>query len=474
MVFSSLEFLGLFLPLFLLCYAVTPKVWRNVTLLVFSWLFYAWWSPAFLWILVGVTLIGWVTGLLLASSHHPVTRKVLLALAVVALAGLLAFFKYANLLVESLIQPLALASGLDVHWERLLLPIGISFIVLQAISYIVDVYRKTVSVERDFIGYAAYQAMFSQLIAGPIVRYSHVEKELHGRTFDIAHVAAGLRYFMVGLSMKVIIADTLAPVADAAFAQESPRFLDAWLGTVAYGMQLLFDFAGYSAMAIGIGQMLGFRFPQNFNAPYISRSIQEFWRRWHMTLGSWLRDYLYIPLGGSRVVAWRIYLNLLLIMAVSGLWHGADSLNFLLWGILHGIAMIVQRGWEYHGGPALPPLLSWVLTMLFVFCAWVLFRAPDLASAWSMYQGQLGLHGFGLTDQVALVLRPVHLLTLALATLIATWPAVWPAIRPAWYQHTPLLTGLRELLYLWPIAGLFVSVALLASRGTSPFLYFQF
>lgn len=467
MVFSSLEFLGLFLPLFLLCYAATPRAWRNVTLLAFSWVFYGWWSPSFLWVLVGVTLVGWVAGLLLTSIHHQTLRKGLLALSILSLAGMLAFFKYANLLVESLIQPLALAGDRDFHWERLLLPIGISFIVLQAISYIVDVYRRVVPVERSFIDYGAYQAMFSQLIAGPIVRYSHVARELHGRSFELANIAAGLRYFMIGLSMKVIVADTIAPIADVAFQQSTPTLLDAWLGTFAYGMQLLFDFAGYSAMAIGIGCTLGFHFPRNFDAPYISRSIQEFWRRWHMTLGSWLRDYLYIPLGGSRVTPWRIYLNLLIIMAISGLWHGADSLNFLLWGILHGIAMMIQRAWERHSGITLPALPAWALTMLFVFSAWVLFRAPDLATAWSLYQGMAGLHGVGLSDDIALVLRPIHLLTLMLACAFAAWP-LWRSVGASGWHR------LNQLLYLWPIAGMLLSVALLASRGASPFLYFQF
>ncbi|MEO1751695.1 MBOAT family protein [Thiofaba sp. EF100] len=470
MVFASLEFLTLFFPLFLLAYALSPRAWRNLTLLIFSWIFYAWWSPAFLWVLVSVTIVAWGTGLALGRTQQARMRKALVALSITALAGLLAFYKYANLIVESLIQPLFAAQGHGFVWERLILPIGISFIVLQGISYIVDVYRRTVHVERDFIAFAAYKAMFSQLIAGPIVRYSHVEKELHGRPFDVQHVAAGLRYFMIGLSMKVIIADTLAPLADACFAVPQPTMADAWLGALTYGMQLFFDFAGYSAMAIGIGQMLGFRFPENFNAPYISRSIQEFWRRWHMTLGSWLRDYLYIPLGGSRVAAWRVYLNLMLVMAISGLWHGADSLNFLLWGLLHGLAMVIQRFWEQHGGPKLPALAAWSLTMAFVFSAWILFRAPDLATAWAMYQGQLGMHGYALSAEVASVLRPVHLLTLALAAIAATWP-LW---RERLDMALPMPLLARDTLALWPVLALFSATALMASRGASPFLYFQF
>ncbi|TQV65224.1 MAG: MBOAT family protein [Halothiobacillaceae bacterium] len=468
MVFASLEFLTLFFPLFLLAYSLSPKALKNLTLLAFSWVFYAWWSPSFLWVLIGVTLVAWGTGLGLARMEDARRRKLLLTLSVVALAGLLAFYKYTNLIVLEIIQPYLIPQDRGFTWERLILPIGISFIVLQAISYVVDVYRGTVKAERGFVAYAAYKAMFSQLIAGPIVRYSHVEHELHERPFDVRHVGAGLRYFMIGLSMKVIIADTLAPLADACFALPQPTMADAWLGAFAYGMQLLFDFAGYSAMAIGIGQMLGFRFPENFDAPYISRSIQEFWRRWHMTLGSWLRDYVYIPLGGSRVAPWRIYVNLMLVMAISGLWHGADSINFLLWGVLHGLAMVTQRLWEQNGGPKLPALIAWGITMLFVFTAWVLFRAPDLATAWAMYQGQLGLHGFGLSEEVALILRPMHALTMLLALVAASWP-LWRERRAM-----PLPRMAQDTLALWPLLGMLIATALMSSRGASPFLYFQF
>jgi alginate O-acetyltransferase complex protein AlgI len=470
MVFASLEFLTLFFPLFLLSYSLSPRALKNLTLLVFSWVFYAWWSPSFLWVLVGVTLLGWVVGLGLSSLNGARQRKFILAASVLAMVALLAYYKYANLIVLELIEPYLLSHDHGFTWERLILPIGISFIVLQAISYIVDVYRGTVKAERSFVAYAAYQAMFSQLIAGPIVRYAHVEHELHERPFDARHVAAGLRYFMIGLSMKVIIADTLAPVADACFALSQPSMADAWLGAFAYGMQLFFDFAGYSAMAIGMGQMLGFRFPENFDAPYIARSIQEFWRRWHMTLGSWLRDYVYIPLGGGRVAPWRVYLNLMLVMAISGLWHGADSANFLLWGMLHGLAMVIQRLWERNGLPRLPALLAWGLTMLFVFTAWILFRSPDLVTAWGMYQGQIGLNGFVLSEEVELVLRPVHGLTMLLALVAASWP-LW---RERLSQDVPLPGVVRDVLTLWPLFGMLVAMALMSSRGAAPFLYFQF
>lgn len=468
MVFASLEFLTLFFPLFLIAYALSPSRWRNLTLLVFSWAFYGWWDPSFLWVLVGVTSVAFASGLLLGHVSSQSGRRFVMALAVTSMVGLLAFYKYGNLVVELLVGPVVAASGGNLVWERLILPIGISFIVLQSVSYVVDVYWRTVQVERDFIGFAAYQAMFSQLIAGPIVRYSHVEHELHSRPFDVLHVSDGLRYFMVGLSMKVIVADTLAPLVNACYALPMPTLADAWLGTFAYSLQLFFDFAGYSVMGIGLGQMLGFKFPENFDFPYVSLSIQEFWRRWHMTLGTWLRDYLYVPLGGNRVGPRRAYLNLMLIMVISGLWHGADSFNFVIWGVLHGLAMLLQRFWSRNGGPDLPKVLSWLLTMGFVISAWTIFRAQDLAAAWAMYMGQWGFHGVPLSAEIAHVLRPVH----GWAFLLGCFWATWPWWRSRVTAHTP--TVLQPVVYFWPLLAALMSVALMASRGATPFLYFQF
>lgn len=470
MVFASFEFLSLFFPLFLLVYAITPQVGRNFVILIFSWFFYAWWSPSFIWVLISITLISWLTGLSLANCKSTTRRKIILAFAIVVLASMLFFYKYANLIVLQILDPLFALQQRGMVWDNVILPIGISFIVLQGISYVTDVYRHTVPAERSFIAFAAYKAMFSQLIAGPIVRYAHVENELHKRVFNIAHIATGLRYFMVGLSMKVIIADTLAPVADVCFAQPNPTFADSWLAAYSYGMQLLFDFAGYSAMAIGIGQMLGFRFPENFDAPYISRTIQDFWRRWHMTLGSWLRDYIYFPLGGSRAAAWRTYFNLMLIMVISGLWHGANSFTFLLWGVMHGVAMLIHRFWSRYLKLSLPDVLAWLVTMIFIFSAWIMFRAPDVSTAMHLYQGQIGLNGFWMSTEVKLVLRPVHLITLIIATIAAILP-MWHLQISQLAQRHPRTS---DVLSLWPIPATIFAVALMASRGSTPFLYFQF
>lgn len=469
MVFASLEFLLLFFPLFLLAYAISPRGGRNAVLLGASWIFYGWWSPLFLLMLIGLTWLTWVGGLALGSGTvNARSRKAILVVLLTALAGTLAWFKYANILADTFNELLARLGAEPFGWQRVALPIGLSFIVLQAISYLVDVYRGTVQAQRNFVDFAAYKAMFGQLIAGPIIRYEWVQHDITQRRFDWPAFALGARRFMVGMSMKVLVADTLAPVVDAVFAQPSPSLLDAWVGCGAYTLQLFFDFAGYSAMAIGIGQMLGFHFPENFNHPYLARSIQDFWRRWHLSLSSWIRDYLYIPMGGNRGNAFATYRNLLLTMAIAGLWHGSDSWNFLLWGIAHGLALSVARAWTARHLP-MPPWLARGLTLLFVMLAWTLFRAPDMQVALRMYAGQFGLQGVALGETLQALLRPGHMLAAVTGIACVLLPAWLPRL------HQSYGTGwAARLVALWPIPAFLLSFGLIASRGAVPFLYFQF
>jgi alginate O-acetyltransferase complex protein AlgI len=310
--------------------------------------------------------------------------------------------------------------------------------------------------------------MFVHLIAGPIIRYEWVKRELVSRPFDWEHFSLGARRLMIGMSMKVLIADTLAPVVDVAFAVQNPSFLDAWLGCIGYGLQLFFDFAGYSVMAIGLGMMLGFRFPENFNNPYLATSIQDFWRRWHLSLSSWIRDYLYIPLGGNRLGPVRTYVNLLLTMAIAGLWHGGDSWNFLLWGIAHGVALSVDRLWNQAKLGSLPIMLSRTLTLLFVFLAWTIFRAHTFDSGLQMYAGQFGLNGFGLSDDMLVLLRPSHWFAYVLGIACVMVP-----LFQGWVDRQSG-RGVVFVATVWPIIGFLFSFALIASRGAVPFLYFQF
>jgi alginate O-acetyltransferase complex protein AlgI len=492
MVFASLEFLTLFLPAFLILYVLMgiggghgAVRRRNGTLLFCSWVFYGWWSPVFLLLFIGITLLGFVGGILIdkaggaddapGSPRDPQAARArrrrgwTLAVLIAIALGTLCYYKYANIVVDTVDGALRVwGNDYTIPWRRIILPIGLSFIVLQSISYLIDVYRRTVPADYDFLSFGAYQAMFVHLIAGPIIRYDWVKRELQQRTVDWPQFALGARRFMIGMSMKVLIADTLAPVVDAAFALHHPSLADAWLGCLAYTLQLFFDFAGYSAMAIGLGLILGFHFPENFLHPYLARSVQDFWRRWHISLSTWLRDYLYIPLGGNRGGALMTYRNLLLTMSIAGLWHGGDSWNYLVWGIAHGVALSAERLWTNAGLPRLPQLPARICTLLFVMLAWTIFRAHGFDNALRMYAGQFGMNGTGLGDEMRLALRPVHVMTLCLGVFCSFAPALTPWVERQ-RNRAVLMLGA-----LWPVLGFLFSFALIASRGAVPFLYFQF
>lgn len=471
MVFASLEFLMVFLPAFLLAYTASPAAWRNVVLLIGSWLFYGWLSPLFLALHMLLTVVAWIGGLLIDRARQGSKGRVRLLVALIVFnTAVLCWYKYANIVAGTWNALITWYGAMPLDWQRVALPAGLSFIVLQAISYLVDVHRHTVPVERSFINYATYISMFGHSIAGPIIRYDWVRRELVQRYFTRQNFALGARRFMIGMSMKVLVADTLSPLVDVAFHLPAPSLSDAWLGCLAYSLQLFFDFAGYSAMAIGLGLMLGFHFPENFNRPYLARSIQDFWRRWHLSLSSWLRDYLYIALGGNRHGVWNTYRNLFLTMAIAGLWHGGDSWNYLLWGAAHGVALCVDRAWSRSNLPAVPRPLAHLLTLLFVCLAWTLFRAPDFATAMNMYAGQFGLHGLGLGDALAVTLRPAHGMAALLGVACVLAPLLQARCEQRFGNRTLFVYGAA----LWPVAGFLLSFALIASRETVPFLYFQF
>lgn len=470
MVFASLEFLTLFLPAFLFAYAATPARYRNAVLMFSSWIFYGWWSPLLLTLFIALILVGWIGGMAIDNTRTERQRMLMLAGFITINLSVLCWYKYANILVETINQVLVWQGALPLPWEKIVLPIGLSFIVLQSISYLIDVQRRVVPADPSFVNFGAYQAMFVHLIAGPIIRYDWVARELRERTVDWPQFTQGARRFMIGFCMKVLIADTLSPLVQTAFSLSTPSLLDAWLGCFAYTLQLFFDFAGYSAMAIGMGLMLGFHFPENFNHPYLATSIQDFWRRWHLSLSSWLRDYLYIPLGGNRKGAVRTYVNLLLTMALAGLWHGGDNWNYLLWGTAHGLALAGTRLWSHASLPPPPEALSRVLTLLFVMLAWTLFRAHSFDSALGMYAGQFGLNGYALGDALRVELRPAHLMAMALGVVCV----VYPALEARLVQSGRQAALLHAWNGTWPVAGFLLGFALITSRGAVPFLYFQF
>lgn len=459
MVFVSDSFVFLFLPLFLTVYAVVSARLRNATILLFSLVFYGWWRFDFLPLLIAIASWSWATGLWIVRSSGR-ERQLALTAAIVAPLASLIWFKYANLLVET-----ASVLGAPVeHWTAIPLPIGLSFFVFGAISYSVDVFRKTVAAEPSFVNYATYQAMFGHLVAGPVVRYQSVAERLSSRTFHLSEFTEGWRRFMLGFAQKVLLGDTLAPLVDAGYALPNPSVADVALTVTAYTLHLYFDFAGYSSMAIGLGLMVGLKFPENFDNPYLSRSITEFWRRWHISLSSWLRDYLYIPLGGNRVGKVRSYFNLLITMALGGLWHGA-SWTFLVWGIWHGLGLIVARLWNVAGAPPIPTFISHLLTLAFVMVGWLLFRAQDWQAAQTMLSGLLGFHGLALSSPMAAAARPTELLTVCIGLLAVYAPTLPPSRLRAYIARPPFeLALLLWLCALWTIQ----------SRTVIPFLYFQF
>lgn len=473
MVFSSNVFLFLFLPLFLIVYYLLPFKWRSAWILAGSYALYAWWRVDFLWLLVAITGIAYVYGLVLEKQPDGKARMWTMISAMVLNLGALAYFKYANFGIESF-NAITQAFGMQPFaWTPILLPIGLSFFIFHAISYIIDVYRRQEEATHNPLDFAAFIALFPHLIAGPVLKYNLLADQFRNRTHTLEKFSYGATRFMTGFAKKVLIADTIAPLVTATFSQPNPSFLDSWLGALAYTLQLYFDFSGYSDMAIGLAAMMGFKFPENFNHPYISRSITEFWRRWHMSLSGWLQQYLYISLGGSRKGKGRTYFNKWITMVLGGLWHGANW-TFVLWGLWHGTILAIELWMKEKLNRK--PLTAWLTipgTMILVMIGWVMFRADHVSDAFRMYGGMLGLNGFALSDTLAWQVRPSVLLTMLLAAVIVY-------VAPWWGQRMGDVGG--RLLRPGPVVlatvgllPLFVlAIMKLSAQSYTPFLYFQF
>ena len=387
MVFSSNIFLFFFLPIFLIAYFVTPQKFRNYTLLLFSLIFYAYGAPDFVFLLVGECIINYFLVRSMAKAEKTGTKKLLCALSIVMALGLLLYFKYANFFMENLNVIMGWAHHEPVSWMKVALPIGISFFTFQSITYTIDVYRGTTPPSQKLTDYVLYIMMFPQLIAGPIVNYNSVAAQLVSRTSTMEDRVVGFYRFVIGLGKKVLIANTLAAYADQVFGMNYSDLATgtAWIGILSYTFQIYFDFSGYSDMAIGLGKMMGFRFPENFNDPYTSRSVTEFWKRWHMTLGNFIMNYLYIPLGGNRKGKGRMYFNLWLCFLLSGLWHGA-SWNFVLWGAFHGLFICADKLFLKNALKKIGTIPSVIITFFLVAMGWVLFRVNTAADAGGFYQ----------------------------------------------------------------------------------------
>lgn len=461
MVFSSNLFLFAYLPLFLLGYFVTPWRLKSALILVFSYAFYAWWRPDFLMLLVGVSAGSYAFALAIDNSADERRRYRVLFAGVTLNLLTLAYFKYANFGIDSLNAALSALGYSRIGWTQVVLPIGLSFYIFHAISYLVDIYRREAPPARNLVDFSAFIALYPHLVAGPVLRYHLLAEQFRNRVHSVGNFAQGCALFMTGFCLKVLIADSVAPLADAAFAVAVPTFVDAWLGTVAYTIQLFFDFSGYSTMAIGLALMIGFKFPENFNDPYLSVSITDFWQRWHMSLSQWLREYLYIPLGGNRKGRARTYVNLFLTMLLGGLWHGANW-TFVVWGAWHGGLLAAERYLKERFGVL--PIPRWLLvakTMLLVMIGWVFFRAHNIGEAMRIFEGMLGLNGLALSDTMAWQVTFERLAVLALGIALVY---LMPTLRK--YSHTALRFLLLPL-FAW-------AVATLSSQSFTPFLYFQF
>ncbi|MBK9760669.1 MAG: MBOAT family protein [Flavobacteriales bacterium] len=477
MVFSSPVFLFQFLPITLLLVLLAGnRRAQNTVLLIASLLFYFWGEGAFVLLMFGTALFNFLCGLAIERTRSP---RFVLAIAVAANLATLIWFKYANLFAVSL-------NALLAHWELpslvldpIHLPIGVSFFIFHSLSYVIDVYRGDAKAQRSPGIATLYIALFPQLVAGPIIRYHDVAQQFTDRTVDMSGFSYGIRRFIIGVAKKVLIADQCARIVDSVFkeAPETVTMSVAWLGIVAYAVQIYFDFSGYSDMAIGLGRMLGFRFLENFNRPYIARSLREFWKRWHISLTNFFRDYLYIPLGGNRAGGARTYLNLLLVFFLTGLWHGA-SWNFVVWGMIHGFFMVLERLGLGKLLDRAPRLVGHVYTLVIVLTAWAFFRIENTAGAMRFAVAMWNPNaGDALLTYPSLYLSNATFLALAIGVLGSLNMHAWAGRvfkLPDFTSECPP-RGVSAYVQLAGMILLFVGVAMqVASSTYSPFIYFRF
>ncbi len=456
MVFSSEIFLFIFLPLTIAFYFLSGR-FKNIVLLAASLLFYAWGEPIYI-VLMLVSIAGnYLFGLLMGKLHLSSVRKAVLVIACMVNLAFLAVYKYAGFVVANLNS-----LGFAVGDPGIDLPIGISFYTFQSMSYVVDVYRGKVSTQRNILKLGLYVSMFPQLIAGPIVRYSDVESEINSRHTTPEDFCEGAKRFMIGFSKKILIADIVAKIADTAFSMDGLSTNMAWLGIIAYSIQIYFDFSGYSDMAIGLGRIFGFHFLENFDYPYISKNIREFWRRWHMSLGGWFRDYVYIPLGGSRCAEPRIYLNLLIVFFLTGLWHGA-SWNFVVWGLWYAVFLIGERFWEKRNLKCrIPSILQHIYACLVILIGWVFFRAETCGAAITYIRAMFSFR----FDHAPAINISSECMTMLIIGIVFSMP-----VYKMLHSRVRFFRGLSDVL---AVACFALSILYMVGSGFSPFLYFRF
>ncbi|HJD23683.1 MAG TPA: MBOAT family protein [Firmicutes bacterium] len=474
MVFSSLLFLFYFLAAVLLVYFLLPKKLKNAWLLISSLFFYAWGEPVYVIIMILVIVVDYVLGLLIEKRKDEGrirAARVTLIVGIVLNLATLGFFKYANFLIGNLNA----IPGVSIPLLDLALPIGISFYTFQSMSYVIDVYRGDVRAQRNIISFGTYVALFPQLIAGPIVQYKTIDQQLNNRTESLDLFGDGVRRFITGLGKKVLLANTIGVIWSQVSAMDTAEVpvLTAWIGILAYTFQIYFDFSGYSDMAIGLGKMFGFHFLENFNYPYMSKSITEFWRRWHISLSTWFRDYVYIPLGGNRRGLPIQIRNILVVWLLTGIWHGA-SWNFVAWGLFFGVLLMVEKLFLLKWLEKAPGFVGRIYTMLMVILSWALFAFDSLSAGFSFIGAMFGAHGAGLFDTRSLYLLVTNGLLLLIGAVGCTdWPKrlVAKLENGALAKHSAISTACAGVVLL----GISVlSVAYLVDASYNPFLYFRF
>ncbi len=470
MLFSSMTFLFVFLPVTLAVYYLAPAQMRNLVMLAASLFFYAWGEPVYIILMLLSILMNYYCGLDIDGKRNsPQLARRSLIFAVAANVLVLGFFKYYGLIMETVNGTLPV----DIPYRVLPLPIGISFYTFQALSYIVDVYRGEARAQKKFTWFAAYICMFPQLIAGPIVRYVDIEEQLRQRSFGIVKFGRGAMFFIRGLAKKVVIANSIGTVYEQVMQLPvgTVSVLTSWVGCLAYAFQIYFDFSGYSDMAVGLGKMFGFEFRRNFHYPYVSKSITEFWRRWHISLSTWFREYVYIPLGGNRCGGQRNMVNLILVWALTGLWHGAEW-NFLLWGLYYGVLLILEKHVWGALMDRLPGVIQHIYTFVLVMVGWVFFFSPDLGSALDYIGMMFGMGASALADRQAVFLLTTHWL-LFLLCILGSSSIGWTILRAFMESYKKGRT--QRIMSCVIYMGIFlVSVAFLVTETFNPFLYFRF
>ncbi len=459
MVFSSAIFLFIFLPVTLAMYYICDTKYRNIWLLLTSLFFYSWGEPMYLLLMLSSITANYFFALAInvcRQKNKLTISKVLLTLSILSNLGCLLYFKYWSFLLSNINN----AFSLNLTIKNIALPIGISFFTFQAMSYVIDVYRQNAKVQKNILNLGLYISLFPQLIAGPIVRYVDIDNQILNRTHTLEKGYDGIRLFVTGFCKKILIADQLALLSDSVFAANGISAPTAWVGAIAYSLQIYFDFSGYSDMAVGLGKVFGFEFVNNFNYPYISKSIKEFWRRWHISLSTWFRDYVYIPLGGSRCKPFRSYLNLVIVFFLTGFWHGA-SWNFIVWGLYYAVFLVLERLFLSKWLEKIPSLFQHIYAIFVIIIGWVFFRANDLPAALTYLKNMFTFNGNSVAELLSFINKK-YIVCLFIGALLSI----------PWLKK--LNDRFRVLFDVLLIVLFVLSIAYMLGSGFSPFLYFRF